>query len=100
MSSTRLNLLGQGTIYVGSGSITTSALAAGAEEDLTISDTNAKAGDVVAVSIINAKMETGMSIAAAWVSADGTISIRVSNLNGANALTNEAKTVYYTLIRS
>ena len=103
MSSTQLSLAGQGTIYVGSGSITVAALAAAAEADYTISDDNAVAGDVVLASPANAMAEQGFSLVAAWVSASGTVKVRVSNLGGAGAqgaLVGGANTLYYALIRS
>ena len=94
--STLRHYQGAGKRYVGSGSITISALAAGAEEDLTISDSNAEVTDVVCVSLANANMETGLGVIGAWVSAAGTIKIRFSNFSG-GALTGGAATVYYSL---
>lgn len=90
---------GYGRVYIGSGSITISNLSAAAEEDLTITDANVDVGDVVAVSLANADMETGVAIIGAWISADNTISIRISNVHS-GSITGGAATVYYTVFRA
>lgn len=81
-----------------SASVTVSALAAGAEEDLTITDADAAVGDVIAVSFDDAGMETGMSIAGAWVSAAGSIKVRISNLH-TSGLTGGSRTIRYVIQR-
>ncbi len=92
---------GRDSLYVGTGTITTTALAAGAEEDLTITDSNAAVGDVCSVSPADSDAaETGMSIALAWCETAGTIKVRVSNLNAAAALTAEAKNVSYSIMKT
>ena len=97
MSSTRRHFQGKGKYFYGSGSITISSLAASAQEDLSISDSNAEVGDVISVTLANADMEDNLAVAAAWVSADGTIKIRIANLDTTNALTGGSATVYYTI---
>ncbi|NIO44970.1 MAG: hypothetical protein GTN36_05465 [Candidatus Aenigmarchaeota archaeon] len=96
MSSNRRLNQGEGSRFYGSASVTVSALAAAAEEDLSITDTNAEVDHVVSVSFANAAMETGLSVSAAWVSAAGTIKVRISNQSG-SGLTGGANTIYYTL---
>ena len=97
--STKINFQGAGKLYMGSGSITVSALAAGAEEDLTISDSNAVVGMVVSnPTLLNAAMESNLAITGAWVSAAGVISIRIRNTHASNSLTGGATTAYYSLL--
>ena len=96
MTSTRRHFQGKGKYFYGSGSITIAALAAAAEADYTITDANAAVGDVISVSLANADMETGVAILGAWVSAAGTISIRIGNVH-TSGLTGGAATVYYTI---
>lgn len=100
--STKLSLQGQGRIQVGTGSITTTALAAGAEEALTISDTEAAVGDLVIAHLDATAAGTAGTpiIARAWVSAAGTITCTVSNLHASAALDAGAKGVIYALIRT
>lgn len=100
MATKQLSLQGQGKIFVGSASVTISALAAAAEEDLSITESNATVGDVVMVTLPNAAVETGVGVVAAWVSTGGTIKIRVTNLNAAAALTGGAATVAFALLRA
>ena len=95
--SDRFLFEGQGTCFYGSGAVTVSALAAGAQEDLQISDSNAKDGDVVCVTLAAAGYEAGM-IVTGYVSAAGAVEVRVNNTSG-GALTGGATTAYYTLIR-
>lgn len=91
---------GMGRVYIGSGSITVATLAAAAEADYTISDANALVGDVIIVSGANALMETGVGILGAWVSANGTIKIRIGNFNDSAALNGGANTMYYAIVRA
>jgi hypothetical protein len=63
--------------------LTVSALAAGAEEDLTITETSyskAQKGDAVIVHALNAP-ETGLVILHAWVDSPGVIKVRVGNVH-------------------
>lgn len=102
MSSSLLQFMGMGRVYVGSGSITTTALAAAGEEELTISDSNAAVNDVVHAHFDATAAATGgtPSVAMAWVSASGTIKVRVTNQHASTALDAGAKTVLYTLHRA
>lgn len=100
MATSQLSLQGQGKIFVGSASVTVSALAAAAEEDLAITEANALVGDVVMISFDNAGMETGLAVCGAWVSANGTIKVRISNTNAAAALTGGSRTVRFTVLRA
>lgn len=99
-SSVKRNFQGNGDFYVGSGSITTTALAGAAEEDLTIADTNIVAGDYVFAEFNKAAAETAGEpvIMKAWCSATGTITVTVGNPN-ASALDAGAKTVGYIIMR-
>lgn len=92
-----LRLAGQGLIKVTSASVTVSALAAGAEEELTISDSDAEVGDVVAVSPSEALDEAGLSVSSARVSAAGTIKVRISNQSG-GSLTGSTEDLYYSIL--
>lgn len=60
------------------GSITIAALTTLAAATYTIADSDAMVGDVIVVSP-NVALEAGADIAAAWVSAEGTISIKIRN---------------------
>lgn len=100
MATTQLSLQGQGKIFVGSASVTVTALAAAAEEDYSITEANATVGDIVVASWDDAGAETGASIQAAWVSAAGTIKVRNSNLNASAGLTGGTRTIRYALIRA
>lgn len=95
VKGTNLTYSEKGTV-----SLTQSALAAGAEEDLSGTVANAAVGDMVIVTPRDATAETGLAVVAAWVSAAGTIKVRTSNLNAVTALTSGAKTWDYMLIRS
>lgn len=102
MASTLMQLAGQGRILKGSGSVTTTALAAAAEEILTITDANAALDDVVCAQFDVAALATAgtPAIVNAWVSVAGTISVKVSNLHASAALDAGAKTVNYSIIRA
>jgi len=93
-SSTIITFKERGTI-----SVTITALAAAAEEDLDIAITNVTVGDSVIVTPTEAAMETGVSISGAWVKANGTITIRISNQSG-SGLTGSTETWDYLLTRS
>ena len=95
----KLSFAGQGVLKVNSAAATVSALAAAAEEDLTISDSDATLGDIVLVSPSAAGAETGFAICAAWVSVAGTIKVRISNVSG-STLTGGSRTFSYALLRS
>ena len=82
--------------------VTISALAAAAEEELTITETNvgrrARLGDGIVINPPTGA-ETGLSVAAAWVHAPGVIKFRISNLNAATALTAGAVNFTVTVLR-
>ena len=63
-------------------SVTVSALADAAEEDISLTITGVAAGDLVLLAPINAAMETGLAVIGAWVSAANTVKLRVSNVKG------------------
>lgn len=87
------NLAGLGEIVVGTGSATCSALSAGSEEILTITDTNVEAGDKIVGCFSSAANSTGtMAIINAYVSAASTIKVEIANLHASAALTAEAIT--------
>lgn len=85
-------------IYRAADSITISALAAEAEETLTLAVTGAAVGDHVILSP-TAAPEAGVCLAAAWVSADDTVSVRVQN-NSSGSLTGGSLAVTALVIRS
>lgn len=97
----RLQLVGAKVthFYRAVGDITISALAAAAEEELTITVTGAAVGDHVIVTPNAAAPETGVSFGLTWVSAANTVKIRVSNLS-AGALTGGNLSVAVLVIRS
>lgn len=87
-------------ILKGSISVVISALAAAAEEDISLTITGATAGDMIFLSPLNASMETGVAIIAVWVSAADTVKVRISNVNAAAALTGSTQNWQYCIIRS
>lgn len=66
-------------IFSGTTSVTIAADAAAAEEDLSFNISGVAPGDLVVFSPLNASMETGVGAVAVWVSAAGTVKIRISN---------------------
>jgi hypothetical protein len=86
-------------ILKGTIAVTISALAAAAEEDISLTIAAATVGDMVLVSPLNASMETGVAVLAAWVSANGTVKVRVGNVSG-SSLTGSTANWQYCLIRS
>ena len=85
-------------MYRKTGSMTCTALAAAAEEDITITDSKVHVGDVVVVNTTTAA-ETGLAIVGAWVASEGTITVRITNVNAADALTAGAVSVRYCVLR-
>lgn len=92
-----LKLQGQGAIITKTAAVTVSALAAAAEEELTISDSDAEVGDVIVCSPSEAMDEAGLSISSARVSAAGTIKVRISNQSG-SGLTGGENNLDYAII--
>lgn len=80
-----------------SDSVTVTALAAGAEETYTITDADAKLGDIIVASPA-AGVEAGWGITKAWVSADNTIKISASNFSG-SGLTGGSLTIHYAILK-
>lgn len=81
--------------------VTISALAAAAEEELTITETRnskCKLGDGVVINPPTG-VETGLAIVAAWVHAAGVIKFRISNTNAAAALTAGSVNFTVTVLR-
>ncbi len=64
-------------------SVTVSALAAAAEEDIDVTVTGAAVGDMVWVNPTEAAAETGLAVLGCWVSAADTVTIRVGNTHTA-----------------
>lgn len=93
-SATTLAMILKGTIAV-----TLAATAAAGEEDVSLTIAAATVGDMVIVTPLNASMETGVAIVAAWVSANGTVKVRISNLH-TSSLTGSTANWQYCLIRS
>ena len=92
-------------MYRRTGTLTLTALAAGAEADYTITDVSSGGGqscchlgDLVVVNTLTAP-QAGFSIAHAYVSAEGVITVRVSNLEPVAALTAGPILVRYAVLR-
>lgn len=96
-TSTRLSLQGQGSVYVGSATVTVSALTHGASEDYSITDAAATVGSVISATPSNAMAEAHFGIVAAWVSANGTIKVRGANLDDTATLNGGANLIYYSI---
>lgn len=99
-TSTRLSFEGQGSVFPGSASVTVSALTPGSSEDYSITDANAKVGDVIFASPSNAMAEAKFAIALAWCSTAGTVKIRGLNSGASGNLTGGANTINYCILRS
>jgi hypothetical protein len=88
-------------MYRRQAAVTVTNLAAGAEEEYTITETavgtRAQKGDGVQINPLNAP-EAGWGIIKAWVDAPGVIKFTASNF-GAGALTGGSVTVVYTVLR-
>ncbi len=69
-------------IFTGTVAVTIAADANAAEEDLDLTITGVRAGDVVCMAPINASMEQGVAVVAVWVSASDHVKVRISNLAG------------------
>jgi hypothetical protein len=91
---TQITKIKKGTV-----SVTVAADAAAAEEDITLTISGAAPGDSIFLTPLNAAMETGVGIAAVWVSAANTVKVRVSNFNG-SSLTGSTSNWQYLLIQS
>lgn len=68
-------------IYSAAIEVTVAADAAAAEEDVSLTITGVRAGDLVLMAPIDAAMETGVGIVACWVSANDTVKVRISNFH-------------------
>lgn len=93
-SGTQLSLIQKGSVTV-----VVAALTAGSEADVAVTVAGALAGDSIVINPPNSAMETGLGIAAVWVSASNTVSIRMSNFSG-STLTGSSTSWSYVLIRS
>lgn len=98
MADVRLSLQGQGTIEIGSGSIAPGTVGAASIVIATIADASALAGDRVVVSP-TAALAVGLMLGAAYVAANGTISIPVINPTAAG-VAGGTPTINYALLRS
>lgn len=78
----RLKLQGQGIIITADVEVTTSALAAGAEEELDIAIADAEVGDVLIVNPSVDLIEAGLSISYAYIDAAGSGKVGISNQSG------------------
>ena len=87
-SGTALAKVIKGTI-----SVTIAADATAAEEDISLTVAGLGTTDCIVITPLNASMETGVGIIAAWCSVAGTMKVRISNfhtssLSGSTALWN------------
>jgi hypothetical protein len=79
--------------------VTVAAGAAAAEEDISVTITGLGVTDVIILTPLNAAMETGVGILAAWCSVAGTMKIRVTNASG-TTLTGSTSNWNYALLQS
>jgi hypothetical protein len=86
-------------ILKGTVSVVLAATAAAAEEDVSLTITGAAAGDIVIMTPLDASVETGVAVVAAWVSAADTVKVRISNLH-TNTLTGSTAAWSYCIIKS
>lgn len=93
-SGTTLTKILKGTV-----SVTLAATAAAAEEDVSLTISGAAAGDIVIMTPLNASMETGVGIVAAWVSAANTVKVRITNLH-TSSLSGSTQNWSYCIIQS
>lgn len=93
----RLKLGGQGIIIREDVEVTVSALAAGAEEELTLTVSGAEVGDVAVASPSEALDEAGLCISSARVSAANTVKVRISNQSG-SGLTGSTEDMHVAII--
>jgi hypothetical protein len=80
--------------------VTLAATAADAEETVQVTITGAGTTDALRITPLDAAMETGVAVVAAWVSAADTVKIRVSNRNAVSALNGSTANWNYCLIQS
>lgn len=92
-TASNLTLIKKGVV-----SVTVSALAAAAEEDLDITVAGAQVGDLVNIAPRDAAAEAGL-MWSAWVSAAATVTIRVTNASG-SGLTGSTSNWDYLLVSS
>lgn len=76
-------------------SINPGTLAAAAELDVVVSIADVAAGDIIQLMPPAAAAETGLAVALVWVSAAGSVTVRLSNLNAAAALVGGAQNWTY-----
>ena len=86
-------------ILKGTVAVTVAADLAAAEEDISVTIAGAAAGDTVIMTPLDAAMETGVGVLAAWVSAANTVKIRVTNASG-STLTGSTANWQYCIIKS
>ncbi len=84
----------------GTTSVVVAAIAAGAQADVSQTIASAVVGDTVIINPNNSAMETGLAILAAWVSANGTVKIRLGNVKASGSLTGSTSNWNYELMRS
>lgn len=95
----KLSLQGQGAIVTGSASINPGSISAATVSEVSISDSNAALGDVVCWSAPAAGLTANLAAGGAYVSAAGTIKLRIANPT-AGAIVQGSIVVNYCLIRA
>lgn len=86
-------------ILKGTAAVIIPALLTATQTDVTITVTGTMAGDVIVVTPLNAAMEVGVAIVAAWVSATNSVKIRIANLS-AGTLTGSTTNFSYMVTQS
>jgi hypothetical protein len=81
-------------------SVTVTALAAGAEEEYTLTCTGVLEGDSIVVNPANAAAEIGLAVVLAWVSAADTVKVRATNTEAAGNLTGSTSNWNILAVRS
>lgn len=95
----QLSFQGQGKLFIGDISVTVSALAAAAEEVISLSISDAAVGDIVVMTPPEAAIEAGLSVLRAHCSAAGTVKLKVGNDSG-SGLTGSTESWKYCLLRA
>ncbi len=95
--------IGGGTVITkvlkGTVSIAITALLTNTQADVAVALTGAAAGDIVVVTPLDAAMEAGVAIVAAWVGSADHITVRVANI-GAGTLTGSTTNFSYMIVKS
>lgn len=98
MAAQKLSLQGQGTLVVNTASINPGSCTANTVTLVSVTDANAKVGDVISANA-NAALTANLSLGQPYCAVAGTVVIPVINPT-AGAISQGAVTVSYSLLRS